>query len=107
MGTAYTVVDANGSVMMRSKELNFPAGYAWDPSGRKVVFTGHSVRGNGGANDPVVFYVFDRAVGGRPQVLARYKGTMVQEVSWSPDGATIAFAEYDRKALRDAATCTR
>jgi Tol biopolymer transport system component len=96
VGTSYTVVDANGSVIMQSKDLTFPAGYAWDPTGQKVVFTGHSIKGTGGENDPVVFYVFDRALGGRPQTIAKYKGTMVQDVSWSPDGASIAFAEYDR-----------
>jgi Tol biopolymer transport system component len=96
VGTSYTVVDANGSTIMRSKELNFPAGYAWDPTGQKVVFTGHSINGNGGAADPVAFYVFDRAQGSKPRTLVKYKGTMVQELSWSPDGASIAFAEYDR-----------
>ena len=95
VGTSYTVVDANGSTLMPPRELNFPAGYAWDPTGQKVVFTGHSIRGSGGANDPVVFYVFDRGVGGRAKVLTRYKKTMVQDLSWSPDGATIAFAEWD------------
>jgi Tol biopolymer transport system component len=97
VGTSYTVVDANGSVIMHSKELNFPAGYAWDPSGRKVVFTGHSVNGNGGPNDRVTFYVFDRDKGGKPGTIATYKDTMVQDVSWSPDGSTIAFADWDRK----------
>ena len=97
VGTSYTVVDANGTTVMHSKELTFPAGYAWDPSGEKVVFTGHSVSSNGGKNDYVTFYVFDRAEGGRPQRIATYKNTMVQELSWSPDGATIAFAEWDRK----------
>ncbi len=40
--------------------------------------------------------MFDRALGGKPQVLVKYKATMVQDVSWSPDGGSIAFAEYDR-----------
>ncbi len=96
VGTSYTVVDANGSTIMRSKELSFPAGYAWDPAGQKVVFTGHSIRGTGGENDPAVFYVFDRTLGGKPRTIAKYKGIMVQDLSWSPDGASIAFAEYDR-----------
>jgi hypothetical protein len=99
VGTAYTVVDANGAIIMHSKPMNFPAGYAWDPTSQKVVFTGHSVQGNGGPNDAVVFYVFDRAKGGRPKALVRYKATMVQDVSWSPDGSTIAFAEW-RKSYR-------
>ena len=30
-------------------------------------------------------------------MLARYKDTMVQDLSWSPDGRSIAFAEYEQK----------
>ena len=98
VGTSYTVVDAKGTTVMHSKELNFPAGYAWDPTGEKVVYTGHSISSNGGKNDYVTFYVFDRAAGGKPRRLATYRNTMVQELSWSPDGATIAFAEWERKS---------
>ena len=28
--------------------------------------------------------------------MARYKGAMVQDISWSPDGKTIAWAKYDQ-----------
>jgi hypothetical protein len=97
VGTSYTVVDTNGSVLMPTRELTYPAGYAWDPTGQKVVFTGHSIRWNGSGQDPVVFYVFDRTVGGKAKAITRYKKTNVQDLSWSPDGATIAFAEYDQK----------
>jgi len=97
VGTSYTVVDANGTTVMRSKELTFPAGYAWDPTGQRVVFTGHPADSGGGKDDYVVFYVWDMSAGGKPQRLVSYKKTMVQELSWSPDGTTIAFAEWDRK----------
>ena len=33
----------------------------------------------------------------KAKVITRYKKTNVQDLSWSPDGATIAFAEYDQK----------
>jgi Tol biopolymer transport system component len=80
---------------MPAKELQFPAGYAWDPTGQKVVFTGHSANWRGGSNDPTVFYLFDTAAGGGARVIAKYKKTAVQDLSWSPDGQTIAFSEYD------------
>ena len=97
VGTSYTVVDANGSILMPTRELTFPAGYAWDPTGQRVVFTGHSPNWGGSGQDPVVFYVFDRTVGGKAKAITRYKKTNVQDLSWSPDGTTIAFAEYDQK----------
>ncbi len=96
VGTSYTVIDANGTTLMPAKELLYPAGYAWDPTGQKVVFTGHSTNWKGGSGDPTIFYVFDRAVGGLPKEITRYKKTAVQSLSWSPDGETIAFAEWDR-----------
>ena len=34
---------------------------------------------------------------GGAQTIARYKDTMVQNISWSPDGESIAWAEYDPK----------
>jgi dipeptidyl aminopeptidase/acylaminoacyl peptidase len=94
--TSYTVLDANGTTLMPAKELLYPAGYAWDPTGQKVVFTGHSTNWKGGSGDPTIFYVFDRAVGGPPKEITRYRKTAVQGLSWSPDGETIAFAEWDR-----------
>ena len=95
VGTSYTVLDAAGTTLMPAKELLYPAGYAWDPTGQKVVFTGHSTSWKGGSGDPTIFYVFDRAVGGSPKEIARYKKTAVQSLSWSPDGGTIAFSEWD------------
>ena len=41
VGTSYTVVAADGTTLMPARETQFPAGYAWDPAGTKVVFTGH------------------------------------------------------------------
>ena len=49
VGTSYTVMSATGVTLMPAKELLFPAGYAWDPTGAKVVFTGQSVRATGRA----------------------------------------------------------
>ena len=46
---------------------------------------------------PVAFWLFDTSAGGAARVIARYKDTVVQDLSWSPDGATIAWAEYDRE----------
>ena len=40
VGTSYTVVGADGTILMPAKEAQFPAGYAWDPDGTRVVFTG-------------------------------------------------------------------
>ena len=37
--------------------------------------------------------MFDTQTGGT-EVLARYSDTMVQELSWSPDGLTIAWSDY-------------
>lgn len=95
VGTSYTVVDAAGTTLMPAKELLYPAGYAWDPTGQKVVFTGHSTNWRGGSSDPTAFYLFDTAIGGNAKVIAKYSKTAVQDLSWSPDGQTIAFSEYD------------
>jgi Tol biopolymer transport system component len=102
VGTSYTVIDANGATLMTEKETEFPAGYAWDPGSTKVVFTGHSLKpaDNESGVGPAIFWVFDLEVGGPAQVIARYKDTMVQELSWSPDGASIAWAEYDQEKYR-------
>ena len=35
-----------------------------------------------------------------PTVLARYEDTMVQDLSWSPDGTSIAWAAYEQKKYR-------
>jgi Tol biopolymer transport system component len=96
IGTSYTVIGTDGTTLMPAKEALMPAGYAWDPSGRKVVFTGQSVKSVTGKG-PVIFWQFDTEAGGAPSVLARYNDTFVQDLSWSPDGATIAWAEYDQK----------
>ena len=98
VGTSYTVVGADGSVLMPARETQFPAGYAWDPDGVRVVFTGHSLKpsGDAGGIGPAIFWIFDTA-SGTTQVVARYKNTMVQDLSWSPDGTTIAWAEYDQE----------
>jgi Tol biopolymer transport system component len=97
VGTSYTVVAADGTTLMKAKETQFPAGYAWDPTGSKVVFTGHPL--NPAADEsgigPAIFWVFDTR-SGATEAVARYKDTMVQDVSWSPDGETIAWAEYDQ-----------
>jgi Tol biopolymer transport system component len=96
VGTSYTVLDANGVALMPAMESQFPAGYAWDPAGDKVVFTGHASSTSGNGIGPAIFYVFDAKAGGKAEAIARYKNTMVQELSWSPDGSTIAFADYDQ-----------
>jgi len=98
VGTSYTVVDVNGTTLMPAKELMFPAGYAWDPDGTKVVFTGQSIKGAG--NGAVSFYLFDTSLGGSPKVIARYKKAVVQDLAWSPDGSTIAWAEWDTGKYR-------
>lgn len=98
VGTSYTVLSADGRVLMPAKQTQFPAGYAWDPDGVRVVFTGHSLKPSGdpGGIGPAIFWIFDTA-SGATRVLARYKNTMVQDLSWSPDGTTIAWAEYDQE----------
>ena len=93
VGTSYTVVGADGTILMPAKEAQFPAGYAWDPDGTRVVFTGVPPRRFG----RMTFWVFDTETGGRPVVLARHKGVFVQDLSWSPDGETIAWAAYDEE----------
>jgi len=101
VGTSYTVVAADGSTLMPAKETQLPAGYAWDPGGTKVVFTGHSLKpaANDSGIGPAVFWLFDTQTRST-QVLARYTDTMVQDLSWSPDGESIAWAEYDQKKYR-------
>ncbi len=100
VGTSYTVVAADGSTLMPAKETQLPAGYAWDPGGTKVVFTGHSLKpATGSGVGPAIFWVFDTQTA-TTRVLARYTDTMVQDLSWSPDGASIAWAEYDQKKYR-------
>ena len=96
VGTSYTVIDTNGVALMPAMESQFPAGYAWDPAGDKVVFTGHALTTSGNGIGPTIFYVFDTSAGGKPLVIAKYKDAMVQDLSWSPDGSMIAFAEYDQ-----------
>ncbi len=98
VGTSYTVVDINGTTLMPAKDLMFPAGYAWDPGGTKVIFTGQSIMGSG--NGAVAFYLFDTSLGGKPKVIARYSKTVVQDLAWSPDGSTIAWAEWDTGKYR-------
>jgi Tol biopolymer transport system component len=97
VGTSYTVVAADGATLMEARETQFPAGYAWDPAGSKVVFTGHPLKpaANESGIGPAIFWIFDTESGTTEEV-ARYKDTMVQDVSWSPDGQTIAWAEYDQ-----------
>jgi Tol biopolymer transport system component len=95
VGTSYTVLATDGSVLMPAKEALMPAGYAWDPEGSKVVFTGQPVSSPG--TQPVNFWLFDTRTGGEPTVIARYAHTAVQSLAWSPDGTTIAWAEYDQK----------
>ena len=96
VGTGYTVVGVDGTVLMPEKETTMPAGYAWDPGGTKVVFTGQPIT-SGSGDMPVTFWEFDTEAGGDPRVLAKYDDAAVQDLSWSPDGSTIAWAEYDRK----------
>jgi Tol biopolymer transport system component len=95
VGTSYTVIGTDGTMLMPAKEAMMPAGYAWSPEGTKVVFTGQPISSSG--NQAVTFWLFDTQAGGAPTVLARYAHTTVQDLAWSPDGSTIAWAEYDRK----------
>ncbi len=97
VGTSYTVIGTDGTILMPAKEALMPAGYAWDPAGTKVVFTGQPVSSAASSTSPVLFWLFDTEAGGAARVIARYKDTNVQDLSWSPDGGTIAWAEYDRK----------
>ena len=96
VSTSYTVVSADGTILMPAKEVQFPAGYAWDPDGTRVVFTGVPRRRSG----RMTFWVFDTETPGRPVVLARHKDVFVQDLSWSPDGETIAWAAYDEEKYR-------
>ncbi len=101
VGTSYTVVGADGATLMAARETQFPAGYAWHPDGTQVVFTGHSLKP--GADEsgigPVIFWVFDTSTR-ETRVLARYDDTMIQDLSWSPDGEIIAWADYDQDHYR-------
>lgn len=101
VGTSYTVVAADGRTLMPAKETQFPAGYAWDPDGARVVFTGHSSKpaDNESGLGPAVFWVYDTD-SGVTDILARCPDTLVQDISWSPDGETIAWAEYDQDKYR-------
>ena len=98
VGTSYTIVAADGATIMPARETQFPAGYAWDPAGTKVVFTGHSLKpaATKSGLGPAIFWIYD-TMAGSSRVLARYEDTMVQDLAWSPDGASIAWAEYDQK----------
>ena len=98
VGTSYTVIGSDGTVLMPAKETQFPAGYAWDPEGTRVVFTGHSLKpaANASGIGPAIFWIFDTR-SGSAQSVARYEETMVQDLSWSPDGSTIAWAEYEQE----------
>jgi Tol biopolymer transport system component len=100
VGTSDTVMSATGTTLMPAKELLYPAGYAWDPTGTKVVFTGQPVDSNGSGKAPVSFYLFDTARGGAPKVIATYSKTFVQDLAWSPDGSSIAWAEWDKTKYR-------
>jgi Tol biopolymer transport system component len=84
------------AILMPAKEAQFPAGYAWDPDGTRVVFTGVPP----GRFGRMTFWLFDTGTRGRPVVLARHKDVFVQDLSWSPDGKTIAWAAYDGKKYR-------
>ncbi len=96
VGTGYTVVGIDGAVLMPQKQATMPAGYAWDPGGTKVVFAGRPMSANG--NAPVTFWRFDTESGAAPVAIARCsRGSSVQDLSWSPDGSTIAWAKYDPK----------
>jgi Tol biopolymer transport system component len=106
VGTSYTVIAADGSTLMPPRETQCPAGYAWDPAGTKVVFTGHSLKPAAaeGGMGPAIFWVYDIEADST-QELARYPDTMVQELSWSPDGASIAWAEYDQEKHHTGTIC--
>ena len=101
VGTSYTVVAADGSTLMPAKETQFPAGYAWDPGGTKVVFTGHSLKpaATGSGIGPAIFWVFDTQT-------ATTRCSRATPTRWCrtsagrPDGASIAWAEYDQKKYR-------
>ena len=95
VGTAYTVMSTSGGTLMSAKDLLFPAGYAWDPTSTKVVFTGQPLASDGSGEAPVSFYVFDTVARGAPAVIAAYGKTAVQDLAWSPDGSTIAWSEGD------------
>jgi Tol biopolymer transport system component len=97
-GNSCTVVAADGRTLMPARKTQVPAGYAWDPAGTRVVFTGRSPKPAGGASSvgSAVFWVFDVA-SGSTAVLAKYEGATVRDLSWSPDGASIAWAGYDRR----------
>lgn len=97
VGTSYTVVGVDGRVLMAELEATMPAGYAWDPGGTRVVFTGRRTTSSGD-DAPVTFWEFDTAAGGGVKVLAEYHDVWVQDLSWSPDGSTIAWATYDPKS---------
>jgi Tol biopolymer transport system component len=105
-GASYTVLAADGEVLMPARKTRFPAGYAWDPDGVRVVFTGHPPKPTAGSSGagPAVFWIFDTR-SGSTQAVARYKDTMVQDLSWSPDGKTIAWAEYARDGRRTGNVC--
>ena len=96
VGTSYTVVGTDGAMLMPGKETSMPAGYAWDPEGTRVVFTGRPIK-SGTDTGTTIFWQFDTEAGGAPTEIARYQNADVQDLSWSPDGATIAWAGYDRK----------
>ena len=96
VGTSYTVVGTDGTTLMPAKEALMPAGYAWDPEGTRVVFTGHPIK-SGTDTGTAIFWQFDTEAGEAPTEIARYQNAAVQDLSWSPDGATIAWAGYDRK----------
>lgn len=98
--TSYTVIGADGSTLMAAKRTQVPAGCAWDPEGVRVVFTGHTLDPSSSSGlGPAVFWAFDTRTGST-EVLARYDDTMVQDLSWSPDGQTIAWAEWDQEKYR-------
>jgi hypothetical protein len=98
--TSYTVIGADGSTLMAAKRTQVPAGCAWDTEGVRVVFTGHTLDPSSSSGlGPAVFWAFDTRTGST-EVLARYDDTMVQDLSWSPDGQTIAWAEWDQEKYR-------
>ena len=46
------------------------------------------------------FYLFDTSLGGAPKVITNYTKTVVQDLAWSPDGSTIAWAEWETGKYR-------